>query len=256
MKKTKTWQDCGSKWFGTLVVAISVAMCFRAYFYEAGSAATGCMQKTLWGHHTKANAEKTSWDVAPLSWLKWIWTGERIVEYKAPDSGVVRVQPHGNGLDGYADIFVGKSRWCCKLPMDASKAIAGRYVRKGETLWNGAVCMGDFFFVNRWIWNFRRPRNGEIMVFATDGIEGLQKHVHSNRIIKRMKARPGETYVIEHPLQEHPKTVTMGEDEYFACGDNFGNSFDSRYWGCVPGKNLLGVGSLAYWPFSRLRVLR
>ena len=116
--------------------------------------------------------------------------------------------------------------------------------------------MGDFFFVNRWIWNFRRPRNGEIMVFATDGIEGLQKHVHSNRIIKRMKARPGETYVIEHPLQEHPKTVTMVEDEYFACGDNFGNSFDSRYWGCVPGKNLLGVGSLAYWPFSRLRVLR
>ena len=56
--------------------------------------------------------------------------------------------------------------------------------------------------------------------------------------------------------EDLPKTVTMGEDEYFACGDNFNNSYDSRYWGAVPGSKLRGVGSVVFWPFNGWRIIR
>lgn len=48
----------------------------------------------------------------------------------------------------------------------------------------------------------------------------------------------------------------MGPDEYFACGDNHANSFDSRYWGAVPRANLRGEGSIVFWPFNGWRIIR
>lgn len=249
----KTWQDYGREWLDTLVVAISVAMAFRAYFYEPFNIPTGSMQPTLWGNHTRAGEEATAMDTWPLSWAKWLWTGEKHVELKAPASGVAHVRARG---DGYADVRVGPSAKSFCLPTDACTDLNGRQFRAGDTVWKGTVKKGDFIFVNRWLWNFRRPRDGEVMIFSTTGIDGLVQGTH---YIKRMKARPGETYEIEHPAPSRPDlpiTVTMGEDQYFACGDNFGNSLDSRYWGPVPGRNLRGVGSFVFWPFSGWRIIK
>ena len=50
--------------------------------------------------------------------------------------------------------------------------------------------------------------------------------------------------------------VTTGEDEYYACGDNFDNSFDSRYWGAVPRENLRGVASIVFWPCNGWRKIK
>jgi len=254
----KTFSDYGREWLDTLVVAISVAMAFRAYFYEPFKIPTGSMQETLWGYHTKAGVEEGTWDTFPLSFLKWAWTGERVVDWKAPVSGQIRCMPRN---DGFATVQIGTSGESWSLPTDACRAIAGKFVRKGETLWKGAITTGDFIFVNRWKWIFVKPQNGEVMIFSTTGIEQLPQGTH---YIKRMKARPGETYKLEHPPTDQfgnvrrdlPTTVTMKDGEYFACGDNFNNSFDSRYWGPVPADNLRGCASFVFWPFSGWRLIR
>jgi len=246
----KTWQDYGREWLDTLVVALSVAMAFRAYFYTPFKIPTGSMQETLWGNHTRAGVEQTAWDAFPLSVGKWLVTGSKTVDWKAPVTGHVRCIPRN---DGNATVRVGTSPETWVLPTDACRALHGKFVQAGETLWKGSVTKGDFIFVNRWKWNFRQPQDGEVMIFSTTGIAALPQGTH---YIKRMKARPGETYRLEHPVEGRPAVVTMGPDDYFACGDNFNNSFDSRYWGTVPRANLRGCASFVFWPITGWRIIK
>ena len=248
MKKTLT--DFCREWLDTLVVAISVAMAFRASFYEPFKIPTGSMQETLWGYHTTEGVEKGTYDTFPLSFFKWAITGERVVDWKAPVSGTIRAMPRN---DGFATIKIGTHPESWSLPTDAARTLHGKFVMAGDVLWKGAITTGDFIFVNRWKWNFFKPQNNDVMIFSTTGIRDLPQGTH---YIKRMKARPGETYTLEHPIEGYPQKVTMGEGEYFACGDNFNNSFDSRYWGAVPRENLRGEASFVFWPMTGWRIIK
>lgn len=44
-------------------------------------------------------------------------------------------------------------------------------------------------------------------------------------------------------------------DKFMALGDNAPSSVDSRFWGFVPRKNLVGRASFVFWPPSRWRVI-
>jgi signal peptidase I len=63
---------------------------------------------------------------------------------------------------------------------------------------------------------------------------------HSNRI-------PGETNFLRHSTEEYQ--VPAGH--YFMLGDNTRFSADSRVWGPVPRRNLIGRPAIVFWPFSR-----
>ena len=41
-------------------------------------------------------------------------------------------------------------------------------------------------------------------------------------------------------------------DNYFMMGDNRDSSSDSRYWGFVPERNIVGKAFLVWWNFSEL----
>ena len=317
---TKSIKELCREWLDTLVVAISVAMAFRAYFYEPFNIPTGSMQPTLYGNHAEPCPEPGAVQRSPLKWLEWLVSGRDYKEFIAPFSGAVCIRERNDGRFNLSVRTPGGAESApAALPTDAQRmmdlgpAAAGRaiallpaswargrdagakslwiigadgtperevHVRAGQRLFAGYDTTGDFVFVNRWRWNFRRPARGEVAVFATTGIPRLAQGTH---YIKRLTGLPGETIEIRDgkvyadgrelpPLKPalgkrgepvpppEPGAnggmhgpATMDGGEYFACGDNSANSFDSRYWGGVPERNLRGTAACVFWPVANAR---
>lgn len=113
---------------------------------------------------------------------------------------------------------------------------------------------------------FGSPRFGEIIVFRFPGEPRRD-------FVKRVIGLPGdrieivdgrvtingavytEPYV-NGPFSTNMASMTMQEGEYFVMGDNRAHSNDSRSWGPVPEKNVVGKVWLVYWPFSEMGVPR
>ena len=51
---------------------------------------------------------------------------------------------------------------------------------------------------------------------------------------------------------EAGQVIRIPEGHYFTLGDNLDGSSDSRYWGLVPEKNIVGKAFLVWWNFSDL----
>ena len=128
----------------------------------------------------------------------------------------------------------------------------------------------DRILANRFVFHFRLPRRGEIVVFRTPP-RTREACSESGTFVKRVVGLPGETiseqegvvYVNGRKLLE-PYVLSSERDvrsatwpkipagHYFMLGDNRRNSCDSRDWGTVPKDNLIGPVFLTYWPPKRL----
>ena len=129
----------------------------------------------------------------------------------------------------------------------------------------------DRVLANRFIYRFRDPKRGEIIVFKTPP-EAKIRCGAGGTFVKRLIGLPGEVvserdgfvYIngrrLEEPYikptrRDHdpPRTwPRVPANSYFFMGDNRGQSCDSRVWGPVPRGNLIGEVFFVYWPPNRL----
>ena len=85
-----------------------------------------------------------------------------------------------------------------------------------------------------------------------DVIRILDGHVYRNG------AREGDSYTLACNNQEpcnFPTPIKIPPGDYFMMGDNRGESDDSRFWGPVPDKWVIGVAFFTYWPPDRIGFL-
>lgn len=267
------------------VVAIAVAMGLRAYIIQPFKIPTGSMQPTLYGIHTAADSRKSWTDYPPLSWAKWLVTGENYLVVRAKESGILSAPRLLRHDPAFITMYIGRSPH--RVPRNSRpEFMPGQYVRKGQIIWSGRTWSGDHVFVDKIRWNFTRPYRGQVIVFTTESIPTLPPGTH---YIKRLIGMPGETVSINPPnvyingkkisnahqgierisnmtdgyagylnadtdgaLMRRPEDyIILRDNQFFALGDNTANSRDSRYWGGVPKQNMVGPAFAVYWPFSR-----
>jgi signal peptidase I len=164
----------------------------------------------------------------------------------------------------------------------------GRTVKQGEKILSFDILTGDLLFVDRMSYNFVKPRIGSGFVFKTENIDSPEMtDAGGNQIqqyyVKRLVGQPGDRLEVRAPVlyrngapiegspafgrnarreDSYPgytnagtyleigRELTVPEGSYFAMGDNSPRSKDSRMWGFVPEKDVVGRPLFIYYPLT------
>lgn len=166
----------------------------------------------------------------------------------------------------------------------------GEFIKEGQVLASGVIRNGDHVLVDKFSYHFRTPKRGEVFVFTTKHIRGITVPAEqgSQHYIKRLAGLPHDQLEVKAPklfingeeakefgfqrvmqgsydqsvdgyrgysdprlVGGHINKIDLGDEQYFAMGDNSYNSSDSRVWGSVPERNLVGPALLCYWPLTK-----
>lgn len=132
---------------------------------------------------------------------------------------------------------------------------------------------GDRLLTSKFSYRFGDPQYNDIIVFKAPGHE---EYDYIKRIIgmpgDKIKLKDGQVYrngvLIDEKsyLQDNVQSfgenylrndeeTTVPNESYFVMGDNRTNSSDSRNFGPVPDKNIVGKAWFRYWPPKALGLI-
>jgi len=89
------------------------------------------------------------------------------------------------------------------------------------------------------------------------GLPGDRIRIQNGHVIRNGK-RESDSYIAPcagGSACNLPQTITVPPDHYFMMGDNRGESDDSRFWGPIPRKWIIGEAFATYWPPDRIGTL-
>ena len=133
---------------------------------------------------------------------------------------------------------------------------------------------GDRILVNKFIYKFKAPERGDVIVFVSPedkkkdfikrlvGLSGEKVEIANGTILVNDRALSEDLVMRERYYYNRGdfgvkgEAVEVPEDALYALGDNSISSRDSRYWGFLPKKYLIGKAFLIYWPPTRIRMVR
>ena len=121
---------------------------------------------------------------------------------------------------------------------------------------------------------FSKPKQGDVIVFKapTDPEKDYIKRVIGT-LGDIVTIKDGNVYVNGKILDESKylkpsvrtyggsflkenEPVTVSPDSYFVLGDNRSGSSDSREWGFVPLKSVIGESFFVYWPLNTMQIVK
>lgn len=127
---------------------------------------------------------------------------------------------------------------------------------------------GNYLLIDVLSYRFRAPKRGEVIVFHYPentsvffikriiGLPGERIIIHDGKVVISMPGEDESHVIVEEYLP--PSFVTFGSDdiilgdnEFFVMGDNRSASFDSRNWGPVNKKEIVGLVRLRILPLMK-----
>ncbi len=125
----------------------------------------------------------------------------------------------------------------------------------------------ELILVDKWTYLFHAPARGDVIVFVAPPAP-------SEDYVKRIIGIPGDVITINNGAptvdgvtlkESYVRPANMGAtpgdmpvnkmivppNDYFVLGDNRVGSSDSRTWGLLPRKNIIGRAALVYWPLGQ-----
>ncbi len=132
---------------------------------------------------------------------------------------------------------------------------------------------GQYLIIDELSYRLRESSRGEVVVFRYPanpkeffikriiGLPGETIELSDSSITIKNKENPDgfildESSYLQRPGNYDDYKITLKNDEFFVMGDNRPASFDSRRFGPVQKKYLIGRTWLRAWPFSQAGVMR
>ncbi|MGI9951069.1 signal peptidase I [Moorellaceae bacterium AZ2] len=126
---------------------------------------------------------------------------------------------------------------------------------------------GDRILVNRLVYRFSEPQRGDVVVFhyplepnrdyikRVIAVGGDTVEAHDNKIY--VNGQPlAESYLPPGVVHSDFGPIKIPPNSYFVMGDNRNISSDSRVWGPLERRFVIGKAAFIYWPLNRLGLIR